>query len=124
MGAHDLRYLIVPHDGDAVASGVNRRAFAYNVPLLPGAPSLPEKWRRALVSSGLWLQSCKISEDGSMLVLRLSEQDGRRLSLAFPRPVILLNMLEDREGETACLSVRPFEIVTVGVPLDGIGKEE
>ena len=117
MGRHDMRYLILPHEGDAVDASINRRAFAYNIPLLPGDLRMPEAWRQTLTSSGLWLQSCKISEDGSMLVLRLSEQDGRRLSLSFPCMVRVLNMLEDTEGETECLPVQPFEIVTVGLPL-------
>ena len=117
MGKHDLRYLIFPHEGDAVAANVNRRAFEYNIPLLPGEVRLPEEWREALTSSDIWLQSCKISEDQSMMVLRLSEQNGRRLTISFPRAVKVLNMLEDVEGEADRLVVRPFEIVTVGLTL-------
>ena len=118
MGEHNIRYLIVPHEGDAVQAGVNRLAFEYNVPLRKAAPPLPESWRGALSDSGLWLQSMKLSEDGAHLVLRLSEQDGRRNTVAFPEPVLPMNMLEDPEGEPVeSLSVQPFEIVTVGIPL-------
>ena len=117
MGHHDLRYVILPHAGDAVAAGVNRLAFAYNAPLTPAAPAVPEAWRHALCESGLWLQSVKLSEDGESLILRLSEQDGRRAEVRFPAPVQLMNLLEDPEGEVRELAVRPFEIVTVGVPL-------
>ena len=117
MGRHDLRYVILPHAGDAVTAGVNRLAFAYNVPLTQAAPKVPEAWRKAICDSGLWLQSLKLSEEGDSLVLRLCEQDGRRASIAFPAPVQLLNMLEDPEGKAQTLSVKPFEIVTVGIPL-------
>ena len=119
MGEHSIRYLIVPHEGDHVAAGINRMAFEYNVPLTKAAPALPEDWRRALCESGLWLQSAKLSEDGSRLVLRLSEQDGRRCTVAFPQDVVPLNMLEDAEGESVrSIDVKPFEIVTVGVALN------
>jgi len=117
MGTHDLSYLIFPHEGDAVSGGVNRRAFEYNVPLRRGRVRLPESWRAFLSESGLWLQSCKISEDGSMLVLRLSEQDGRRGCLRLPERVNLLNLLEDPEGEAESLEFKPFEILTLGIPL-------
>ena len=120
MGEHNIRYLIVPHEGDAVAAGINRWAFEYNVPLVKASPALPQEWREALCESGLWLQSAKLSEDGKALVLRLSEQDGRRGEVVFPEEVWPMNMLEDREGEAVrSVCVKPFEIVTVGVELKG-----
>ena len=120
MGSHNLLYVILPHAGDAVSAGVNRLAFACNVPLVPAAPglALPEAWRRALCGSGLWLQSVKVAEDGKSLVVRLSEQDGRRTALDLPSPVQLMNMLEDPEGETSRIAVKPFEIVTFGIPME------
>ena len=122
MGKHHIAYLILPHAGDAVQAGVNRLAFAYNVPLVKATLTLPDKWREALCESGLWLQSVKLSEDGKYLVVRLSEQDGKRACLRFPEPVKLLNMLEDIEGEADTLSVKPFEIMTVGIPLNEGGN--
>ncbi|MBQ6962034.1 MAG: alpha-mannosidase, partial [Clostridia bacterium] len=123
MGRHTIKYLIVPHEGDAVQAGINKLAFAYNVPLIQAAPGLPEVWRKALCDSGLWLQSVKVSENGKYLVLRLSEQDGRRALVCFPQGVYHMNMLEDAdEEETADAKyVSPFEIITVGIPLK---KEE
>ena len=118
MGHHDLRYAILPHAGDAVSAGVNRLAFAFNVPMIQAAPEFPEAWRRALCESGLWLQSVKLSEDGASLILRLGEQDGRRAKICFPSDVRLMNMLEDPESMVRELDVRPFEIVTVGVPTE------
>ena len=117
MGRHDLRYLLLPHEGDHVAAGVNRRAFEYNIPMRRGDTEMPEALRRAIKDSGLWLQSCKLSEREDMLVLRLSEQDGGRKRIVFPERVKTLNMLEDPEGEATEIEVRPFEIVTVGIGL-------
>ena len=117
MGEHHLRYLILPHAGDAVAAEVNRRAFEYNIPLTSADVSLPEPWRQVLADSDLWLQSLKLSEDGARLILRLSEQDGRRLTLPLPAKVQLMNLLEDPEEEISCLRVHPFEILTLGIPL-------
>ena len=124
MGAHNIKYLILPHEGDAVQAGVNRLAFAYNVPLIKASPALPEAWRKAMCDSGLWLQSIKLSENGNYLVLRLSEQDGRRRRVSFPGRPHLLNMLEDSlengsedEKGFPSIDVSPFEILTVGVPM-------
>ena len=116
MGKHDLRYVILPHAGDAVTADVNRKAFAYNIPMVRANLEIPEAWRQALCGSGLWLQSLKMSEDGKMIVLRLSEQDGRRAAIHLPETVKLLNMLEDEEDEAREITIRPFEIVTIGIP--------
>ncbi|MBQ6383941.1 MAG: alpha-mannosidase [Clostridia bacterium] len=118
MGNHDIRYLILPHAGDAVTAEINRQAFAYNVPLRKGKITVPEAWRQAVTESGLWLQSLKLAEDGGMLVARLSEQDGMRRQLRCPGRVRLLNMLEDIQGEAEQIDVRPFEIVTIGIPME------
>ena len=62
----------------------------------------------------------KLAEDGGMLVARLSEQDGMRRQLRCPGRVHLLNMLEDVEGEAQEIPVKPFEIITVGIPLKNL----
>ena len=62
----------------------------------------------------------KLSEDGDMLVLRLCETDGKRARASFPRNVKLLNMLEDAERDIPAgesVTVKPFEIVTLGIPM-------
>ncbi|MCR4882832.1 MAG: alpha-mannosidase, partial [Clostridiales bacterium] len=115
MGTHDFCYLIYPHAGDAVQAGVNQLALEYNVPMSPWNVDVPEALRGALNASGLYLQAMKLSEDGKQIVIRLSEQDGRRSTVRFPFAVRTLNMLEDAEGETRELAVHPFEIVTIGV---------
>ena len=120
MGHHDFCYLIYPHAGDAVEARVNQRALEYNVPMSPYHVRMTEELRSVLNASGLYLQAMKLSEDGKQLVIRLSEQDGRRSTVRFPYPVRLLNMLEDPEGESGEIRVQPFEIVTLGLDMERI----
>ena len=109
-GHHDICYLIVPHAGDAVQAGINEMAFAYNVPLVKADVEAPK------INTGeLFLQAMKLSEDGSRIVLRLCEQNGKRGRLHFDRRVQVLNLLEDVIGETDTVEYRPFELVTIGL---------
>ena len=110
-GEHEFSYLIVPHSGSAVEAQINRRALMYNTPLLPvSLPSfrLPE-------APSMHVQAIKRGEDGNLLVVRLSEQDGKRGVLRFPCPVKVLNLLEDEQGETTDAAYKPFEILTIGI---------
>ena len=66
----------------------------------------------------LYLQAMKFSEDGERIVVRLSEQDGHRGTLRLPRKVQVLNMLEDVERETDSVDYTPFEILTLGWPVE------
>lgn len=139
VGHHDFCYLILPHQGDAVEAGINRRALAFNVPPVrtgvggfrTGAGmssetrrSLPdaEKAREAFCPlpdfAPLYLQAVKLSEDGRYIVFRLSEQDGLRGCVRLPFKGVLMNMLEDVEGEAESLSFKPFEILTVGMRVE------
>ena len=110
IGEHSFCYMIVPHEGDAVNAGVNKLALQYNTPLIKADCewSLP-------TFEPLYLQAVKRSEDGKMIVLRLSEQDGKRGQIKLPQKVKLLNMLEDIEGETDIIEYKPFEILTIGI---------
>lgn len=110
IGVHRFCYMIVPHAGDAITAGINHLAFQYNVPLVKADVN----WTLPTFEP-LYLQSAKQSEDGTMTVLRLSEQDGRRGAVKLKTKVKLLNMLEDVEGETDTISYEPFEIITVGI---------
>ena len=66
----------------------------------------------------LYLQAMKFSEDGERIVVRLSEQDGHRGTLRLPRKVQVLNMLEDVARETDSVDYTPFEILTLGWPVE------
>lgn len=111
MGLHRFAYLILPHAGDAVHAHINRAALEYNIPLVKADVSCQNTF------PGLFLQAMKLSEDGKMVVVRLTETEGHRGTLQLPKPVKLLNMLEDACGEAQTVDYHPFEILTLGIPL-------
>ena len=110
IGNHNFCYMILPHADDAVTAKVNNLAFQYNVPLIKadGEWSLP-------TFEPLFLQAAKLSEDGRMTVIRLSEQDGKRGTIKLDRKIKVLNMLEETEYETNTITYKPFEIITIGM---------
>ena len=110
IGEHSFCYMIVPHEGDAVTADINCLAHQYNTPLVKADC----QWNLPTFEP-LYLQAVKQSEDGTMTVIRLSEQDGKRGQTKLPQKVKLLNMLEDIEGETDTIEYKPFEIITIGV---------
>lgn len=116
MGKHNFCYMIIPHASDAVTAGINKAALEYNIPLVKADVSCQNTF------DGLFLQAMKLSEDGEMIVVRLTECDGRRGTLRLPKKVRLLNMLEDTEGETDILIYTPFEILTIGIPLSNTSE--
>lgn len=110
MGMHNFCYMIMPHADNAVAAGINNLAFQYNVPLIKSDAewSLPD-------FAPLYLQAAKLSENGKMAVIRLSEQNGTRGTIKLDKPVKLLNMLEDVQKEIDTIEYKPFEIITIGI---------
>lgn len=110
MGEQNFCYMIYPHSGDAVTAEINKKAFEYNIPLrkADAESSLPD-------FGDLWLQAVKLSEDGEKIVVRLSEQNGARGVINLPEEVEILNMLEDKIGETKKIEYSPFEIITIGI---------
>lgn len=112
MGNHNFCYMIVPHSGNAVSAQINKLAFQYNVPLVKADVEcdLP-------AFEPLYMQAVKFSENGRMIVVRLSEQNDSRGSIMLDKSVKLLNMLEDVQGETNCIEYSPFEIITIGIEI-------
>lgn len=110
MGEHNFVYMIMPHENDPIAAKINDIALQYNVPLVKADC----EWTLPTFEP-LYLQAAKLSEDGKMKVLRLSEQDGKRGTIKLKNKVKLLNMLEDVIGETDEISYSPFEILTIGI---------
>lgn len=110
LGQHTFCYKIVPHSGDAVTANINKLALQYNIPLVKADVewTLPD-------FAPLYLQAVKTSEDKTMTVLRLSEQDGRRGVIQLAQTVKVLNMLEETQSETDTLVFKPFEILTIGI---------
>lgn len=110
IGMHNFCYMIMPHSRDAVTAEINKCALQYNIPLVKAdAEYNGESF------APLYMQAMKKSEDGTMTVIRLSEQNGSRGRIKLGKKVKLLNMLEDVEGETDVIEYKPFEIITIGV---------
>ena len=110
LGNHRFCYMIMPHKSDAINAGINKVALQYNNPLI----RTDAKWNLPTFEP-LVLQAAKQSEDGSMTVIRLSEQNGDRGRIELHRTVKVLNMLEEVIGETDAIEFSPFEIITIGV---------
>lgn len=109
LGHHEFSYMIYPHGDDFVKAEINNIAFEYNIPLSKADFSLNKSF------DGLYLQTMKLSEKGDMVVVRLSEQNGRRGTLRLDGRVKILNFLEDIIEETDTIEYKPFEIITIGI---------
>ena len=112
MGYHNFCYMIMPHAKSAVDAGVNNIAHQYNTPLVKA-----DVQYNGSDFAPLYMQAMKFSENGKMIVVRLSEQDGKRGRIRLDKKVKLLNMLEDIEGETDVIEYKPFEIITIGIEI-------
>lgn len=110
MGKHNFCYMIMPHADNAVQAEINDIAYQYNVPLVKSDAEYTGE-----TFEPLYMQAMKTSEDGSMTVIRLSEQNGRRGTIVLDKSVKLLNMLEEVQGETSVIAYKPFEILTIGI---------
>ena len=111
MGHHEFSYLILPHDGDFVSANINNIAFEYNIPL-----------RKADLNSDLnfgdlYLEAMKLSENGKYIIIRLSEQNGKRGTLNFNDEYILTDLTENEEKIIKSYDYKPFEIITLAKKL-------
>ena len=109
LGHHEFAYMIYPHGDDFVKAEINNIAFEYNVPLGKADLTCENSFGE------LYMQTMKMSEDGTMIVVRLSEQNGRRGKIKLDGKVKLLNFLEDVVDEVDAIEYKPFEIVTIGI---------
>ena len=111
MGHHEFCYMIYPHPKDFVSAEINNIAYEYNVPMVKADLTCENSFGE------LFLQTMKMSENGKMIVIRLSEQNGKRGQIELSGKVKILNMLEDVIGEATTLNYSPFEILTVGIEI-------
>ena len=109
LGHHEFAYMIYPHGDDFVKAEINNIAFEYNVPLGKADLTCENSFGE------LYMQTMKMSEKGHMIVVRLSEQNGRRGKIKLGGKVKLLNFLEDVVDETDTIEYKPFEIITIGI---------
>ena len=109
IGHHEFSYMIYPHGDDFVKAEINNIAFEYNVPLGKADLTCENSFGE------LYMQTMKMSEKGDMIVIRLSEQNGRRGKIRLGGKVKILNFLEDVIEETETVEYKPFEIITIGI---------
>lgn len=109
IGHHEFTYLIVPHSGDFVEAEINNIALEYNVPLVKADLQLN------IYFDELYLQSMKLSEDGNKIIVRLSEQNGKRGTLSGIGEFIVTDMTEKYLYTASEYSYTPFEIITIAL---------
>lgn len=108
IGHHEFSYMILPHSGDHVAADINRIALAYNIPLVRTDEKLNMHFGE------LYLQAIKLSEDGQYVVVRLSEQNGKRGILDGIGEFSVMDMTECILKNVHNYEYTPFEILTIG----------
>lgn len=111
LGHHEFSYLIMPHRGDAVEAKINNIAYEYNIPLTRTNEHIDFRF------PNLTLEAMKLSEDEKYIVIRLSEQDGKRGKLEGLGEFFVMDMTEEIKYKTNAYDYKPFEILTVGFAL-------
>ena len=109
IGHHEFAYVILPHSGNFVEAEINKKSFEYNIPLVKADVKFNFDF------GGLYLQAMKLSEDGNYIVIRLSEQNGKRETIKNIGTFTVLDMLENPEYTTDKYYCKPFEITTIGI---------
>ncbi|MBQ8209746.1 MAG: alpha-mannosidase [Clostridia bacterium] len=109
IGHHEFTYLIVPHSGDFVEAEINNIALEYNVPLIKADFKLDMQFGE------LYLQSMKLSEDGKNVIIRLSEQNGKRGILSGIGEFSVTDMTEKYLYSATEYKYTPFEIITIAI---------
>ena len=130
-GDHQFTYALMPHQGDFRQGGVIQEAYNLNVPLRADrieagtGPLAKCHSFFSTDSSNVVIESVKVAEDNSNVVVRLYEAHGARgastLRIGLPiKEVLRTDLLENETGETellkdgtVTLKLRPFEIVTL-----------
>jgi alpha-mannosidase len=134
-GRHEFTYSIYPHAGSWSEGQVVRRGQELNQPLLALEWGRPSQGKRPLLGSqsffsidgsGVIIDAIKLAEDGSGLIFRLYEANGKAENATLncfkePKRAVLTDLLENEmaplslKGDRLELSFRPFEIKTVKI---------
>ena len=129
-GRHEFSFSVVPHTGDFRKVRSYRSGWEINAPFLAvrgksHAGGIPDNYSFiAMDSPNIICSSCKISEDGETLIIRLYETEGKvtttTLNTAFKVEGIWeTNLLEEiyNTVEDRILNFGPFEIKTLKVAI-------
>lgn len=119
-GEHHFTYAMLPHDGRWWSEEVQAEADLINDPLrfIPAAADTPYAMQPiAWTNQQMRFHALKPAEDGTGLVLRLSEAAGRRgdfsLTTTAPRKQVFVDGLERPLVQANPGTVRPFELVSL-----------
>ena len=127
LGRHEIVYYLYPHPGDYRSGRVYERAYEVWAGLRAvekgsEGGSLPPRASLLEAQPGVIVEAIKLSEDGSGLVVRLYEVEGRArdtvVNLAEEVEAYEVNLLEEDarpigRGSRLRLSLRPFEVKTL-----------
>ena len=116
IGHHEFTYMIIPHKGNANDAKINNIAFEYNIPLIKSDANIDIDFGE------LYLQALKLSEDGESIIVRLSEQNGKRGTIRNIGTFTICDMLEQGNDVTDAYSFKPFEIITLKYTFDEFRK--
>ena len=116
IGHHEFTYMILPHNGNAYDAKINNIALEYNVPLVKDDVNIN------LSFGDLHLETIKLSENEENVIIRLSEQNGKRGTLRNIGTFTVTDMLENPEYTTDAYKYKPFEIITICMSIDDFRK--
>ena len=116
IGHHEFTYMILPHEGNVIQAKINNIAFEYNIPLVKQNINIDIDFGE------LYLQGLKLSENSEYIIIRLSEQNGKRGIIKNIGNFTVMNMIEDIEYFADEYHYKPFEIITIGIRADDFGK--
>lgn len=109
IGHHEFTYLILPHEGNTTDAEINNIALEYNIPLIR------ENVNFNLNLGELYLEALKLSENSEYVIIRLSEQNGKRGTINGFGDFTVMDMTEKPEYTTDKYEFKPFEIITLGI---------
>ena len=138
LGQHEIKFALMPHDGDLRPSDAARAGYEFNHQIEAVATDvhkgdLPkEKGFVSVITPNVLLSGIKKAEDGEELVLRLYETEGKAVtaeveidsSLVEPNSVAVETDILERpvsdssaklEGNTLKVSIPAFGIATVKI---------
>ena len=142
LGRFNVKYSIAPHAGDWKEGGILPEGESFNSPAIgmePLSTSLEKVGRTApeemnlisLDGKDIMMSAVKRSEDGKMLIIRLCEMAGNTTEATLHLPANVksakrLTILETEDsqaskatcnGRTVSLTLKPHEIVTLGLKI-------
>ena len=126
LGAHHFRYAILVHDGDHSQGKVEKISTIFNTWFPVYSDSKFTSQLLSISEQNIQYSTIKTSEDGSSIILRLYEIDGKEtecfitLNLFGRSKFIQTNLVEEEdnslgEGSELKLKFEPFEIKTVRI---------